>query len=740
LARAIKQEVTGVQQVIPIMQFQGNTEATVKVKRPHSSKETVLKNQPGIVFTNPQYFSLVPFQWVGGSPKEALKDPFSVVITESRAHEYFPSLATSDIIGKQITYNDDVTATISGIVKDLDKQTVFTGKEFISYATIIQTHLQDRFMMNVWDDWMAYSQLYIKLAANKSPSQIEAQLKALFTKYDKNDPHQAMAKALYFHLQPLNDVHFNNLYASPGLRIADKTTLYGLLGIAAFLLLLGSINFVNLTTANAAHRAKEIGIRKTMGSSRKQLVWQFLSETFLITLVATLLSVCLTPLLFSLFSGYIPEGLHIDFLQKPVILLFLLLLTIFVSFISGLYPAIILSGYKPVLVLRGQSSQNNGETRQAWVRKTLTVSQFVVAQFFIIVTIMVSKQINYSLNTDLGFKNKEGIITFDIPRDTVASHTQQLLNEINAIPEVEVASSGFLSPSDNGVALTNVSYAPRKDIQPQVQLRWGNPSYLNVYGIQLLTGRNVAPSDSFREFLINETYAKLLGFKKPEDAIGKQLTFNNKSMPIVGVMQDFHDQSMRSPIFPLVFTDGNGSTFHVRLRPNIAGTETWKKGIAKIQKDFHELYPSEDFNYKFYDETIASMYKSELQTASLLSWATGLAIFISCLGLLGLVIYTINSRTKEIGIRKILGATITNLVAILTTDFMKLVIIGFLIAAPLAWWAIHEWLMDYTYRTPVSWWVFLLSGSAMLVAALITLSIQTVKAAMANPVKSLKTE
>ena len=303
-----------------------------------------------------------------------------------------------------------------------------------------------------------------------------------------------------------------------------------------------------------------------------------------------------------------------------------------------------------------------------------------------------------------------------------------------------MASTGFLSPADKGIAITNIQYAPKKDVQPQVQIRWGNPQYIDVYKIKLLAGRNVAASDTFREFLINDTYAKQLGFQKPAQAIGKYLTFNGKQMPIVGVMQDFHDQSMRSQIYPIVFTDGNGSTFHIRFKAASTGAAVWHSAIAQIQKAFNQLYPGEEFNYKFYDDTIASMYEKEEQTKGLLAWATGLAILISCLGLLGLVMYTINTRTKEIGIRKILGASITNIVSTLSTDFIKLVCIAFLIAAPLAWWAIYKWLQNYAYKTAMSWWVFVLSGVCMLLIALLTLSLQTIKAAIANPVKSLRTE
>ena len=471
LSTAIQNEVTGVEKTVPIMQFQGDATAKVSIAKDNAGKPVVFKSQPGIVFTNPQYFTILPHQWLAGSPAASLKNPFNVVLSESRAHQYFPSLSVTDILGKQINYNDDVTATVSGVVKDLDEHTSFNAVEFLSFATISQTHLQNDFMMNVWNDWMAYSQLYVKLPAGSSSLQVEAQLKKLLKKYNKNANKDA-ANTLSFQLQPLQDVHFNNQYQSVGGRIANLSILYSLLLIAAFLLLLGCINFINLTTANATQRAKEIGIRKTMGSSRKQLIFQFLGETFFITFIATAISVLIAPFLLNIFSDFIPPGLFFNLFSQPSVFVFLFLLTLGVSFISGLYPALILSRYKPVLVLKNQFSKSGSDTSHVWIRKALTVSQFIIAQFFVIATMMVSKQINYSLNTDLGF-NKDGIITFDIPRDTVASHTQQLLNEINAIPEVEAASSGFLSPADIGVAYTNVSYAPKKDLQAQIQFRWG---------------------------------------------------------------------------------------------------------------------------------------------------------------------------------------------------------------------------------------------------------------------------
>ena len=738
LSNAIQREVTGVELTVPLMQFQGDANAKVSIENKPTATPVVFKKQEGIIFTNEQYFQLLNYNWMAGSQEKALENPFSVVLTLSRAGEYFPNVPPKDIIGRQINYNDNLTASVTGVVADLDEQSVFTAGEFISYSSIAKTNLRNEFMMDVWNDWMAYSQLYIKLSKGTSPQKTEVQLKNLLNKYDK-DANKDAANTLAFHLQPLNDIHFNNKYPAVGGRIADKSTLYGLLAIGAFLLLLACINFINLTTARASQRAKEIGIRKTMGGSRQNLVFQFLTETFFMTIIATIMSVIIAPVLLKMFAGFIPQGLHFDLLHQPSFIIFLVLLAIAVSFLSGLYPALILSGFKPILVLKNQALPGSSQTRNAWVRKTLTVSQFVIAQFFVIVTLMVSKQINYSLNSYIGFTT-DGIITFDTPRDTVAAHNQTLLNEVKAIPEVKMASTGFFSPADKGVAYTNVSYAEKKDLKANIQIRWGDPAYLEVYQIKLLAGRNVEASDTMKEFIINDTYAKLLGFQKPQDALGKQLSFNGKNMPIVGVMQDFHESSTYSPIDPLVFAGSNGSTFHVRLKPNTAGGFGWKNGISKIQKAYKSIYPEADFDYQFVDEKIANLYQSEQRTASLLKWSTGLAILISCLGLLGLVIFTTNRRTKEIGVRKVLGASVMQIVSSLSTDFVRLVLLAFVIAAPIAWWAAYKWLQDFAYRTSMSWWVFLLSGVSMLCIALLTLSIQTIKAALENPVKSLRTE
>jgi len=741
LSGAIQNEVTGVDQTVPVMQFQGDGTAKVIVLR-ENSKEVIFKKQPEIVFTNNEYFQLTPHQWLAGSAANSLKEPFSVVLSESRAQQYFPDTEPADIIGKQIRYNDEMlTTTVTGIIKDLNQQTIFTAVEFISFTTIAKTRLQQQFMMEVWNDWMAYSHVFVKISKGSTAERIEAQLQDVVKKYNK-DANKDANNTFGFHLQPLGDIHFNNLYTGFGQRLAHMPTLYGLLAVAIFLLLLGCINFINLTTANAAQRAKEIGVRKTIGGSRKQLIFQFLGETLLLTIIATLLSVALTPILLKMFESFIPPGLKLNLIQQPVLILFLFLITVLVSFLAGVYPALILSKYKPVQVLKNQAYIGSSQTRRLWIRKTLTISQFVIAQFFIIATVGVSKQISYSLRKDMGFKS-EAVLTFYQPRDSVKTHGVQLLNAIKNIPGVSIASRGFFSPADEGVAFGNLEFLDgEKMVKPDknIQVRWGDEDYIKLYQIQLVAGRNIMPSDTLKEFLVNESFARAMGFKNPGDIVNKSVKWNSKIRPVVGVMKDFHDQSMRAEISPIVFGGQNGMIFHVKLGPNNADGSLWRNAIAQMQSLFKGLYPEEDFNYKFLDDTIASFYTNEQNTASLLKWATGLTILISCLGLLGLVIYTTNTRTKEIGVRKILGASVMNIVKILSKDFVMLVLLSFLIACPLAWWAINNWLQDFSFRFNMSVWMFVWCGLAMLAVAIITLSVQVLRAAISNPEKSLRSE
>ena len=734
LPAAVRNNTTGVEK--STLFWQGNS---MKVSIPANESKQDFKKQDNIIYADENYFSFFHYKWLAGSPDNALKEPNKVVLTESRAKIYFPYFNPSDAVGQTLIYDDSVSVSVAGIVKDLDEITDFTFKEFISFPTIVEQLKRE----NGWNEWgsvSSSSQFFVKLRAGTDTANFNKQLALVRKKNDKS----AYLATDHF-LQPLGDIHFNSDFDAFDHRQAHKPTLYGLLAVAAFLLLLGCINFINLTTAQASQRAKEIGIRKTMGSSRKQLVFQILMQTVLLTAIATVLSVVLTPWLLRVFSAYIPEGVHFDLLNRPDLLVFIVLLVVVVSFLSGLYPAFILAGYKPVRVLKNLAHSGTAQSRKVWIRKTLTVTQFVIAQFFIIATMVVGKQIRFSLNKDMGFK-KDAIINFMVPVNYEHPDNKQfvLQQKLKSIPGIERLSLAGFAPAYSGINISTMKTINRagKETETSVEAMLADTAYFDLYKIKLLAGKNLQQSDTLKEYVINENYAHLLGYKNPNDVLGHFIDRADKKVPIVGVFADIHTKSLHTPIHPVAFSSEarRHYTFHIALSPPGMNTDNWKKTIASIGKAWKEVYPGEDFSYAFFDESIAKFYKKEQDTSHLLNWSAGLAIFISCLGLLGLVIYTTTQRTKEIGVRKVLGASVANIVSLLSKDFMRLVFLAFLIAAPIAWWAMNKWLQDFAYRTSFSWWIFAFSGALMFVIALLTLSVQTLKSAVANPVKSLRTE
>jgi ABC-type antimicrobial peptide transport system permease subunit len=410
-----------------------------------------------------------------------------------------------------------------------------------------------------------------------------------------------------------------------------------------------------------------------------------------------------------------------------------------------------LSGYKPVLVLKNQAQSGSSKTRNAWLRKSLTVSQFVIAQFFIMATMLVSKQIYYALHKDLGFK-KDAIVFAETPYKTRKAATNMVMaNKLRSLPGVAMVSVGFEPPSSDGTNTTIMVYKDgKKDITTPVELKFCDENYIPLYHIKILAGRNIMASDTGSGIVINEKYAMILGFTNPNDALGKVFASNGKNLRIVGVVADFYTHSLQSPISPLaILAAGNGDFYngviHIALKPapiaiGAAGGGEWQKTIAAMGKVWKEMYPDDDFNYQFYDKSIEQFYGQEKQTSTLLSWATGLSVLISCLGLLGLAIYTTGQRTKEIGVRKVLGASVAQIVRLLSRELVLLILLAFVIVAPLAWWAMNKWMDNYADKTTISWWIFAASCAGMLLIALSTSAFQTVKAAVANPVKSLKTE
>jgi len=737
LPRLIKGQVSGVEAVAHY--FHDGWQNTIKIPIEDGKQQKLFKKEQGIIFADADYFNVFPHQWMVGNARESLSAPLQLVLTESKVKTFFPNIQPDQAIGKTIIFKDSLLTTVTGIVKDRIGNTDFNNQIFISLSTI--THnvaLEELFNYNAWNNINSNSQCLLLLNPSANADQVNKQINAIYDQYAKDEKNESKDSQW---LQPLADVHFNKDYSSYG-RYVEKSTLLNLSLLALFLILLGAINFINLSTAQAIERAKEIGIRKTLGSGKKALIIQFLSETFTLTLFAAFLSILISPLLFKAFSGFVPVVAQYSEVLQPNILLFLASLSLLITFLAGFYPAWVLTGYKPIFTLKNQISTNSHQTRSAWVRKALIIAQFVIAQVFLICVFIVSKQIHFAKNKDMGFR-KDAIITFYIPDFSSAQHSKKflLLNELKNIPELEAVSLGNHSPAFSGTMSNGLSYRKGEEkVELSVDSRNGDTSYLQVYHIPLLAGRNVRLADSTSEILINESMMKQMGIKQPSDAIGKLINVTGDESPIVGVMKDFNIASVRTPVKPMIYwgDKANGYVMHLALQS--ANPSSWKRAIEKLQASWKEVYPDYDLDYTFLDKTIENFYKNDVRLSNLLNWAMGLSICIASMGLFGLGVFTANQRTKEMGIRKVLGANVAQLIFLLLKNLLALVSLACLIAFPIAAYFMHRWLEDFAFRTTMSWWIFAASATGMLCVAAIVLGIKAFKAAAANPVDSLRNE
>jgi putative ABC transport system permease protein len=735
LPMRVREELTGFEQVTGFYNYYA------KVSVPQTGKEAklfeVIRDKPSpIIVAEAPYFSIFQYQWVAGSAATAMNEPFKVVLTESAAKKYFEDAPASQLIGRELVYNDSLHVHVAGIVKDFTHNTDFGFTDFISFPTVRQSFLKENIDLGAWGMWDYYSQAYVKLAEGITPQQVEAQFPGFVKKNIWGASEEDALK-----LQPLSNVHFNEDYQDGYARKVHLPTLYGLMGIAVFILLIAVVNFINLSTAQSIKRSKEIGIRKVLGSNRLSLRLQFFSETFILTLAAVVLSVILLKPILTAFSSFIPSGVLLDPFHKFTAL-FLLGVALFTTLLAGFYPARILSAFKPVESLKGQSAPK-GHHRN-YLRKSLIVFQFTISLVFIIGTVVVGKQIHYMLNTDLGF-DKDAIIILR-PKDATPESKILLTQKLRQLSGVTAASIHAETPAaqrHGGTVIKNIGSAmPENEISSSFSFVDAN--YLPLYDLKLLAGRNLLPSDTLREFVINEACAKSLGFTTPASAVGQmvQVGISGKKGPIVGVMQDFHSKSFHEAIKPFFLTTNAKSTrtISVKLATNGQQMDQVKNTLATVEKTWRSLYPDKEPTWAFFDETIATLYEKEEKTAQLMNTAMFMAILISCMGLFGLATFTMQQRTKEIGIRKVLGASISNITAMLSMDFLKLVFIAAVIASPIAWYFMNLWLEDFAYRTTISWWVFLLAGAAAILIALFTIGFQAIKAAITNPVKSLRSE
>ena len=739
LYQELRKQPIGIRSVVPVF---GRSVKMVQVNT-NDGKPLTVDEQNGIVATDSAYFAMVPYQWIAGDAHTALRSPKQLVLTESRAKQYFPHQTPREVINKTITYfswQDTVTYTVSGVVADPGARTEFTGKEFCL--------LPDKaYPLAEWTNTNGNDRLYLQLSPQAAPAHVLTAIETImsekarqFAQTQKN----TFKYKKWFALMPLADSHFSTYIHEYEMHKADKKILYGLLGVAAFLLLLASINYINMSVASIPLRAREIGVRKTLGSSRRALIGQFLTETFVTTVAACAVAFFLAWAEFALLKDVIPAGLH-PYGDVLLTIGFMLTLALVTSLLSGLYPGWLITKVKTIEVFRRAFVLQGGRGRLGFQR-ALIVFQFVIAIVFITGALVVGRQLHYVVSSDLGF-DKEAVILASVPwkyNDNPLYKDKQfaLFAELKALPGVRDVALGEPPLSKGYNSGLFEYYPPGKPMLSRLVYRKRvDTGYLRLYGFRLLAGRNLLSSDTTNELVINETAVKAFGFASPADALGKRVGQSQEpQIPIVGVISDFHSQNYYTTIDPLALMSRKSSLLTFNIKLSDRKTADWSRTLQAIEKKWYAFYPPQSFSYEFYDDTLAEIYKDDKNLGVLINLTTAISILISCFGLFGLAVLTAFQRTREIGIRKVLGASAAGIVGLLSKQYLQLVVIAFVIATPIAWWGANKWLQNFAYTIELRWWFFVLSGVAGMVVAFLTVGFHALKAATANPVKSLRTD
>jgi predicted permease len=677
----------------------------------------------GVFFTEPGFFDIFDVDWLAGQPATALKDPRSAVLSRETAVRYFGSWEKA--VGQTIKLDNERLLKVTGVLEDAPPNTDFQVKMIVPYSLFGFGKNQD------WTTIDDAHQCYALLPPNYSVAVFDRQLRAFQAKYYPEDKERSLLS------QPLRKVHFNSTTVNYTGRTVTAQHIRNLWLIAAFILLIACVNFVNLSTAQAVNRSKEIGVRKVLGSNKGQLRSQFLVETGILVMVAVMLAVLISYLALPFIRSILDIPLSFNILNAEA-LLFLLGITLAVTLLAGGYPSLVLSGFNPVLVLKSRLSVKS--TKGISLRRALVVFQFVVAQGLMIATLIFIKQMDYFQKQPMGFA-KEAIINVPLPNDSSrVSRLDYLRDQLAAVKGVRRLSFSNTTPADADTWWTPIQFdhAP-KSTEFAVITKWVDDSYLSTYELKLAAGRDMTKTDSVREFLINETLAKKLGYANPEDILHKEINVwgGFAKGPIVGVVKDFHSSSFKTGMEPLFMSNVKKIYGMIGIKLT---TDNMPAIITAIEKVWNNVFPDYVFEYEFLDDRINSFYKQEQQLVSLYQLFAAVAIFLSCLGLYGLASFMAVQRIKEVGIRKVLGASVANIMYMFSKEFVLMVGIAFAIASPLAWYFMQQWLEDFVYHIDIKWWIFIAGGGAAVIIALMTVSFHAMKAALSNPIKNLRTE
>lgn len=689
------------------------------------SQESTIKKfeeEQNVAFADPQFFSIFNFPLIAGEKSSALSSPNSALITEHIANKYF---GTTNAVGKIIRLDNKINFQIVGILKNIPANTDRKEEIYLSYQ-----NLKDVDSVLARDDsWGRVSssmQCFISLKASIPVSTVNASFKQFAKKHLSAED----AKTTVFKLQPLKDIHFNTDFGAD----MDKKYLFAFILVGVFLIVTACVNFVNLATAQALGRAKEVGVRKVMGGMPKQLFWQFMIETAIITLLAIVVAYGFAYFALPYLNSLFEIKMELSLFKTPGLIYFLCAVLLVVTFFSGSYPGLVLARFEPIVALKGKLSQQN--VGGFSLRRILVITQFSISQVLIIGTLVIASQMHFSNTSDLGF-TKDGIVILPIPVSHL-SKMNTLRTRLSSIPGVESITDCFQPPASQSNHSTDFRYANNtKDELWEINEKDADNLFVKTFGLKLVAGRNIFPSDTAREFLVNETVVKKLNLRSAHDIIGKTIHSGGHTGTVVGVLKDFYNTSFHYGIAPICITSNSKNYNNCAIKVNLHNLTATMMSFEKI---WNNTYPDQLYSYQFLDERIAKFYKTDTTMLWLIECFAGVAIFIGCLGLYGLISFMAARKTKEIGVRKVLGASVKNIIWLFGKELSLLLSISFLIAAPVGWWVMNNYLQDFRYRISLSPGIFIAAVTSTFIIATITVGYRSMSAAFANPVNSLRSE
>ena len=698
-------------------------------------------NEKDLFFADSNFFSIFDVSLLKGNPQTALTDPFSILLTPDVARKYF---GDADPINKFIRMDNRYNFKVTGIFQPFPNPAHMHPQVLLSFNTLKDSAIYgEKGLQTNWGNNSFFT--YLLLPKDYPAKSLEAQLPAFVDRHMPTDGAPAGIKPHQFtklFLQPLTDIHLHSHLDEEIEENGDINRVYIFGAIALFILLIACINYMNLSTARSTLRAKEIGIRKVSGARREELIAQFLTESVLLAFMALVLAAALTLFTLPWVNSVTGLQLSAQSLASWPILLTLLLTPLAIGFLSGAYPALFMSSFQPVKVLKGLFKVGSNTVS---FRKVLVTAQFAISIVLLVSTAIVFQQLHYMQNASLGF-NKEHIVTLQYNNGldkTYESFRNALLQNRDILQSTRSSRipTGRLLDEQGAATESADSLRP---VNADIKYVAVDHDFLNTYGIHIVAGRNYSReyATDTSNFLLNEAATKALGIRSPGDMVGKNFAYAGVKGKVIGIMGDFNFESMHQQIQPLIFVmpaDAQAGNSYGSISVKLAGSNI-TGSLDHLGKTWKRYLPEVPFEYTFLDERFDQLYKTEQQQGSLFTTFSGIAIFIACLGLFGLSAFTINQRIKEIGVRKVLGASTGSIVTMLSKDFLRLVAIASLIAVPIAWYAMYRWLGDFAYRITIEWWIFLAAAALAAAIALITISIQAVKAALANPVKSLRSE